>query len=110
MVKYVLLTGNFYLVSQEEFWKNVKVTYRKDCRLAGIQGFQSVQVLGEYLALNAWQNPIEAHAEGFSFPDGGCGSWLSVPEPRCSQVGASHLLGVPQVMYQTTQRCPAEGL
>lgn len=78
MVKYVLLTGNFYLVSQEEFWKNVKVTYRKDCRLAGIQGFQSVQVLGEYLALNAWQNPIEAHAEGFSFPEGGWVLWTHV--------------------------------
>lgn len=63
MVKHVLLTGNFYLVSQEEFWKNIKVTFRKDCHLAGIQGFQSVKVLGEYLALNTWQSPTEAHAE-----------------------------------------------
>lgn len=75
MVKYVLLTGNFYLVSQVEFWKNVKVTFRKDCHLAGIQGFQSVKVFGEYLALNTWQNPIEAQTEGFSFTEGGWVPW-----------------------------------
>lgn len=59
MVKYVLLTGIFYLVSQVEFWKDVKVTFRKDCHLAGIQGFQSVKVFGEYLALNTWQTPLK---------------------------------------------------
>lgn len=75
MVKYMLLTANFYLVSQVEFWKNVKVTFRKDCHLAGIQGFQSVKVLGECLSLNTWQNPAEAHAEGFSFPEGGWVPW-----------------------------------
>lgn len=75
MVRYVLLTGNFYLVSQVEFWKNVKVTFRKDCHLAGIQGFQSVKVFGEYLALNTWQNPIEAQTEGFSFTEGGWVPW-----------------------------------
>lgn len=71
MIKYVLLTGNFYLVSQVEFWKNVKVTFRKDCHLAGMQGFQPVKVLDECLALNMWQNPIEAHAEGLPFLEGG---------------------------------------
>lgn len=47
----------FYLVSQVEFLKNVKVTFRKDCHLAGIQGFQSVKFLGEYLALNNVAKP-----------------------------------------------------
>lgn len=73
MVKYVLLTSHFYLVSQVVFLKNVNVTFRNDCQLAGIQGFQSVKFLGEYLALNTWQNPIEAHAEGrgYSLTEGG---------------------------------------
>lgn len=64
MVKYMLLTSYLYLVSQVEFLNNGKVTFRKDCHLAGIQGFQSVKFLGEYLILNTWQKPIEAHAEG----------------------------------------------
>lgn len=64
MVKYVLLTSHFYLVSQVVFLKNINVTFRNDCQLAGIQGFHSVKFLGEYLALNTWQTPIEAHTEG----------------------------------------------
>lgn len=39
MVKYMLLTSHFYLVSQVEFLKNIKVTFKKDCHLAGIQRF-----------------------------------------------------------------------
>jgi len=64
MVKYTLLTSHFYLVSEVEFLRNVKVTFRKDCHLADTQGFQSVRFLGEYLALNKWQSRTEAHAEG----------------------------------------------
>lgn len=47
MAKHVLLTRHFYLVSQVEFLKNIKVTFRKARHLASIQAFQSVRFLGK---------------------------------------------------------------
>lgn len=64
MAKHVLITSRVYTVSQVEFLKNVKVTFRKDCPLAAIQAFQSLKFLDKFLALNTWRKPLEACTEG----------------------------------------------
>lgn len=109
MVKYVLLTSHFYLVSQVECLKTIKVTFRKDWHLASIQGFQSANffrwVFGfKYMAethcSTCWRQRVTPLL-GTLVPHR---SLLLIPELRHVQVRTSCLLGIPQMMQQTWLR------